>query len=64
MHPRLRRWQEADLSVSWLRSRPSGFVQVTLCLLTFGRRKLKWREQVNALIQVSAPLRISIWLVK
>ena len=33
------------------RRRASGFVLVTLCLLTFGQRKLKWREQANALIE-------------
>jgi hypothetical protein len=31
--------------------RASGFVLVTLCLLTSGQRKLKWREQTNALIE-------------
>jgi len=31
--------------------RASGFVLVTLCLLTSGQRKLKWREQANALIE-------------
>jgi hypothetical protein len=39
------------MSVSRHQSRRSGFVQVTLCLLTSGQRKLKWREQGNALIE-------------
>ena len=33
--------------------RASGFVQVSLCLLTVSAMNLDWREQANALIESS-----------
>ena len=45
MRLRLRRWQEADPSVSRHQSSRSGFVQVGLRLLPSEQRRLKWRER-------------------